>query len=236
MGLIDTDKALTPISQAQRMLAEAKTLPELKNLRDYATGAKAWAKARGMGIGAENEAAEVILRAERGIGHILSEVSRSPGGIPDQLSFATGQLTPYQQALMDVGLAREGEARGLRPGGPALDWQRLARLPDDLFERMLSAAHVEGARLAKFNFYNAIKRAEEGPRQPPSAMWTPEDPGFGMFRAGVYNLLGWEVDETGAGAPTKNDLMYLPNDELMQVAALVKALVTAYNEAKAARG
>ena len=143
--------ALTPISQAQRMLAEANTTDDLRTLRDYATGAKAWAKARGLGIEAENEATEVILRAERGIGQAilaLKAEGRIAEGAPHLRS------SEVDTVISDI------------TGFPAKDkrnwqWQQLAAIGDDRFEAMLASVKaLEGARLAKANFYSAIEKAE----------------------------------------------------------------------------
>jgi len=59
---------LATIDPLRTALANAESIADLKDVRDMATAAKAWAKARAMGIGSENEASEYILRAERQIG------------------------------------------------------------------------------------------------------------------------------------------------------------------------
>lgn len=227
---VDIEQALTPITQAQRMLAEAKTLPQLRELRDFATGAKAWAKARGLGVDAENEAAEVILRAERMIGAALIRL------IDEDLLFRPGtgdggnqfiEPAGNKMGLGDLGLTKMDSSR----------FQSLARLSDEQFEGLLSAGRTGGLRLAKFNFYNAIKQVEKREREPYAAeAATREDSAFLTFRAGAHALLGWQVDEQGIGHVTANGLRLLPDDELVQVATLIKRLAEAYNEAKAARG
>jgi hypothetical protein len=48
--------------------------------------------------------------------------------------------------------------------------------------------------------------------------------------------LGWEVGPSGVGRATKNGLRQLPNDDLVLLAEIVKALIAAYNEVRDARG
>jgi hypothetical protein len=224
--MTDIEMALTPISQAQRMLAEAKTLPELRELRDYATGAKAWAKARGIGIGAENEATEVIVRAEREIGRILVDM-RERGLISDGNPHLRGSEVVTTADLVGFS-ARDRRAH---------DWMVLARIADERFESMIAAVRgVEDARLSKANFYAAIDKAERKRSGADEARPTAANPDFDTFRRGAYGLLGWDVDEDGVGSVTKNGLTALPDDELRTVATIIKSLAFAYNEAKALRG
>lgn len=207
------------------MLAEARTPSELRDLRDYATGAKAWAKARGLGVESENEATEVILRAEREIGRILREM-RENGLISDGNPHLRGTEVVTTKDL--VGFS----ARDRR----ASDWMRLSDLPAEKFEAMLAAAKaIEGARIAKVNFYTAIDRATDV-RGEAGSRSTPTDPGFDALRRGAFALLGWRVEEDGREGPTENGLLSLPEDELVVIANIIRSLAVAYNEAKAARG
>jgi hypothetical protein len=57
---IDTNQCL---SQAEKWLAEAKSLDDLKNIHDIAIAAEAYAKAHRLGIDAENHDKEVKFLA-----------------------------------------------------------------------------------------------------------------------------------------------------------------------------
>jgi hypothetical protein len=235
------------LDKAQQALAEAKTIPELKAARDAATGAKAWVKSRGLGIESENEAAEYIVRAERRIGAELIRMAetgeRNTGGLPlgaetkplEDLSdngrwerqraqakartlVADGDQT--QKTLASLGITKSDSQR----------WQLLARLPEDLFERILAHNKAARDRIAKVDFYRAAKNPTQD-----EAPETPIAKGFDMFRAGVYHMVGWRVDDAGVGGPTKNDLLTYPVDDLKQIAELLQVMVAAYQQAKAAR-
>jgi hypothetical protein len=58
-------RELAALGQASRMLVEAKSLEEIKSIRDKAEAARAYVKAAKLGLEVQNRAAEVKLRAER---------------------------------------------------------------------------------------------------------------------------------------------------------------------------
>ncbi len=225
-----TDQALAPIDPVRRALAEAQSIPEFRDVRDMATAAKAWARARGLGIGAENEATEYILRAERGIGQTVESL-RKAGGLlrPGQRKVVTSiflaEPIPNARAegllsLSDIGVT-ESEAHRFRG---------LAALSDVTFEALLADAKAHtNMRLAKVNFYRAAPTGKTFERV------TPEDKDFGKFRDGAYALLGIEPDDEGDLRPTRNGLLQLPGDELAVVRDIVAYMVTAYNDAREAR-
>lgn len=276
---------IPPLRTALTLATEAGDIVKMQDVRAMATAMQQGAKARGMGIEAENAAAEVVLRAERAIGQaLLSLKERGLFGVglrPSQSQhrdaiarlLADGPLTSPEIATR-LGLPKRVVSQSLStstwfrreypydPSAPrtrvalwflveeeverannlveladlslsveqSTDWQRLASLDDETFERMLFSARESGGRLAKHNFYSA-PRGPHVSASPP----TRSDPAFAQFRAGAYGLLGWQVGEDGSGSATRNGLLGLPEDELRQLAGLVRALATAYNEARAAR-
>ena len=56
---------LAKLDKATHMLAEAKTLDEIKNIMDVAEAARTYARAARLGLQAYNHAAEIKVRAER---------------------------------------------------------------------------------------------------------------------------------------------------------------------------
>lgn len=109
------------------MLAEAKSLNEVKKILDIAEAARVYARAAKLGLEAYNHAAEVKVRAERKAGEMLSQLER---GIPRPHS-----KLEYGSQYSDV--LKEHEI----PSTTAFRWQQLAELPDQEFE-----GHIEEAR------------------------------------------------------------------------------------------
>ena len=62
--------AIQKLTKARQALAEAKTLQEIKEIKDIAVAVRAYAKAKGMGIEMKNEAAEIEIRAIREMGKL----------------------------------------------------------------------------------------------------------------------------------------------------------------------
>lgn len=67
------DSQLIYLNQARQALALAKSIDEVKNIRDKAEALRAYAKQAGMGLEMQNECAEIKLRAERRAGEMLAE-------------------------------------------------------------------------------------------------------------------------------------------------------------------
>ena len=69
---------LVLLSNARRALAEAKSIPDFKAIRDQGHAALRWAKSRReIGQEALNEAAEIVLRAERQLGELLQQMDKN---------------------------------------------------------------------------------------------------------------------------------------------------------------
>lgn len=213
---------LAPLNTARTALSQATTVADFRAVRDAAAAAKTYIRARRLGIDAENESTEVILRAERGIGQAIID-AREQGllhveGRPSKLSADDGVLTVAQFTDMP--------SHDKRPW----EWQLAAAVPPESFEAMLTEARANVERLSKVNFYREGRKARGMTEQP-----TDESPDFALFRRGAHALLGWKVDDDGAGHATANGLLQLPNDELLQLRSLVQALAVAYTEAVGAR-
>ena len=221
--------ALTTIDPIRRALAEAASFGDLKSVRDMARAARAWAKARGLGVESENDATEYVFRSERGLGVLLSDLEKK--GLYGMGAVQRGaKHTVRKGPVTDrvEGVVTNAEL-GLRPQD-AINCRLSAAMPDEEFEDLLRRARLPDKdgrvrRLSKLDFY---KRDHKAPKT--RSRETPENTGFIQFRDGVRSLLGWQDD-----AFTSNGLLTLPDDELVQIAECVKALIAAYQTAKAAR-
>lgn len=128
-----------------------------------------------MGIDAENQAAEVVLRSERSIGAILLTVPRAKTGPAKGVkgtkgSTSKGSPTSFESAIEAAGLGSNPKA--------VHQFQTLATLPDDAFESLIAAHRDSGERIAKINFYAAAKPKFADPvaRNEVLEAWRSEDP------------------------------------------------------------
>src|SRR5882672_7752510 len=105
--MIAISRELAVLDQASRMLVEAKSLEEIKSIRDKAEAARNYVKAAKLGLELQNCAAEVKLRAERKAGGLLRSL-RLRGG--DRKS----KRHPAPLKLAELGISRDQSKRWLR--------------------------------------------------------------------------------------------------------------------------
>jgi uncharacterized Zn finger protein (UPF0148 family) len=116
---IPIPSALASLERARVLLSEARTLPEVKRIRDLAEAAKVYARAAHLGRESQNYAAEISLLASRKAGEILCKLEKSAGGhpkrkTPDILS----PVSEYRKVLKETDTS---ERRAQR-------WQELAKI------------------------------------------------------------------------------------------------------------
>lgn len=124
--------ALAKLDKATQMLAEAKTLDEVKHIRDIAEAARTYARAAHLGLEAYNHAAEIKVRAERKAGEFLKQLERGKGG-GDKKSknhsalIGMGDFSPYREVLEELEIPHTTSHR----------WQAMAEMPEKVFESVL---------------------------------------------------------------------------------------------------
>ena len=108
---IEPGTALEQISIAQQALGEAKTLPDIKAVHDWAETLRAGARARRMGIEAENGAAEIVVRAERKMGEELLRMKLFGSAIREGgAGWLTAGQSTYKLSAFPISSPRAGSA------------------------------------------------------------------------------------------------------------------------------
>ncbi len=126
--------ALANLDRATTMLAEAKSLTEVKHILDIAEAARVYARAARLGFEAYNHAAEIKVRAERKAGELLASMPKNPGELLRGNTVLPRVETP---TLSDIGIQKMQSSR----------WQALAAIPQDLFEEAVSTERGENKLL-----------------------------------------------------------------------------------------
>jgi len=112
-----SDNGLVVLNKARQQLAEAKTLLEVKAIRDVGRASLTWAKQqRDIGFEAQVDAAEITLRAERRLGEMLAEMAMHGG---DRKS----ESRSHDVTLNDHGITKMQSSR----------WQAEAKVDEDAF-------------------------------------------------------------------------------------------------------
>jgi hypothetical protein len=92
--------ALATLEKARVLLSEARTLPEVKKIRDLAEAAKVYARAAHMGRESQNYAAEISFIAPRKAGEILTQLEKSDGGTPGRKTHdSVSSVSKYRQTV-----------------------------------------------------------------------------------------------------------------------------------------
>lgn len=103
-------------------IAAAYAVDEVKDIRDKARAIEVYAR-QAKNTEAERQACEIRLRAERRAGQLLVEREKAKGGRPTETPNTMAEVLP----LADLGISHKQSS----------DWQKLAAVPPDLFEREL---------------------------------------------------------------------------------------------------
>jgi phage N-6-adenine-methyltransferase len=125
--------ALAKLDKATQMLAEAKSLDEVKHIMDIAEAARTYARAAKLGLDAQNHAAEIKLRAERKAGELLLNLERGKNPKDN-----TGKFTVNTSVDNTASEYREVLDSEEIPNTTAHRWQSLAKLPERSFENYIT--------------------------------------------------------------------------------------------------
>ena len=144
----------------------------MKVVVDLAEPARVYARQAQLGLDAQNNAAEVRLRAERRAGELLAEMEKHPGGRPSAQAPSAGSPTtaenpsPTVRGLSQLQPKRLAELRiTYRQSN---QWQQLAAMPEPVLE-----AHIRATRSRRKELTTAsalkLARQHRGPRPSPPA-------------------------------------------------------------------
>ena len=124
---MEENNSLVIFTQAEKMLAEAVTIQEAKELKDLALTAADWARRKGMGEKAINHARGYALEAERKMGEMLKDTERAKGGNPN-LPTSTHRVPVEAPTLAELGLTKKESSKA----------QSLTDLPEKTFKDVKS--------------------------------------------------------------------------------------------------
>ena len=132
---------LVLLDQAGQALTKARSLDEIKIIRDKAEAVRKYAQSASLGLDVQNRAAEVKLRAERQAGKLLAQLmlrggDRRSKGHSDRLKLDDLGLTPNQSKR----------------------WQLQARIPESLFREHVRKTCEDGNELTSAGLMRLAKR------------------------------------------------------------------------------
>lgn len=118
------ETALVKLSQIERLLEEASTLSEIKQVVNMGEAARQCAKLAKMSTADCNKYAALKLRAQRKAGKMLEGLEKSKGGRPENSDQAGRSLSAYSSLLIEETI----------PPTTARRWQTIARIDPKFFD------------------------------------------------------------------------------------------------------
>jgi len=123
----ETIGSLATISEAIRMLAGMESLEDIRHIRDIADTARAYARAKRLGMGAQNHAGKIAVEAWIRQGEVLEEMDRKhlrakPGDAGGKPPIDGSKREPSMPTLVDLDTtkAEAAKAQALAAQAPAV--------------------------------------------------------------------------------------------------------------------
>lgn len=128
-------------------IEQARSIDEVKQIRDKAQALLAYAKQQRESHELQNSIAEIKIRAERRAGELLRETERAVPRGSNQFKEVLPDET-HPPTLEDLGISRKQSHQ----------WQKLAELPESQFEAEIEAVHESGVELTSAHMQRIINR------------------------------------------------------------------------------
>ena len=133
------------MEQSKLAIREAKTLNEIKQIVDQSEALKAYARSAQLSDDIKAEAMELNLRAVRRLGEISTNMEKSRGGQPYQNKSTrtqSGLVETKTETLSSIGVTRQ----------KANVAEKIALIPEDIFEETIEKAKTASVKLTKTMF------------------------------------------------------------------------------------
>jgi N6-adenosine-specific RNA methylase IME4 len=139
------DGHLARYDAACRALAEARSVDEVKDIRDKAVAMQVYAK-QAKDRTLIEDATEIRLRAERRAGELLAEMGKNQGAVAGKTGRKGKPVLDTKPKLADFGVSKTQSSR----------WQVLASIPQKRFESVVADARSKVDRAVR----NAVREVE----------------------------------------------------------------------------
>ncbi len=137
------------VEKARTFLARCLKVDEVKEVRDQARAVGLYQRSRRASIEAQNDAAEIALRAERRLGELLRKLDKNKGTVTVGGGGPSGGRIvrpPEKPTLSNLGISKSQSSR----------WQAIAELPKTAFEDHIAAVRDRGEKLTVASTLNAV--------------------------------------------------------------------------------
>ena len=154
----ENETSLVRLDAFTQALAEAKTIPEVKQLHDQASAFREWLKRQKSSRQDKNKIAEYQLRCERKLGDFLLELPKERGARPADMGF--DNLTP---SYSDYGISKFQSHW----------WQQVAGIPEDELAEYVQEINDDEADKLPLSTLGFIRWHLRKHKPVPSGDWLP---------------------------------------------------------------
>lgn len=192
------------IASARAQIEQARSIDDLREIRDKAEAIRAYMKQAGESLVVQNQAAEIKVRAERRAGELLAGMDGMGEHGGDRKSSCTTKLD-------DLGLSKSQSHR----------WQTIASIPEDTFEAFIDDTASSKKEITSVGLYKLGKqlRARE-PKDAPQLIHEDCTDDLATFvKAGIrfgtiYADPAWKYGNQGTRAATNDHYETMTIDEI----------------------
>lgn len=142
---VATRAELLDVERARAYLSKCRDTDEVKECRDKVKAIALYLRSRKAGIGSQNDAAEIVLRAERRLGELSKELPKSSGGRPPKTLPTVRRVSKEGELKTSLGV-RAHEAHR---------WEKLADIAPDKFDAAIAKIRADGEKISR----NAVHQA-----------------------------------------------------------------------------
>lgn len=215
--MLDQGRSLELLTRAHQALAEARTVDDLRSIREQAEAVRYAMDVRGYLTSAINDAVDIKLRAERRLGQLLEGEEKAVGGRPAKTCHSQGQVS---ESYTSRGIRRQDAAR----------WQQVAAIPEPDFEAYVLRTKRDGDKLSTAGVLRAAKATRNAERNATTASTDKrvlEDLGILVERGEKFGTIyadpPWRYGNQATRAATDN---HYPTMTVEEISALpVRELV-----------
>lgn len=153
-----SETALVHFTQARQALQKAKSIDEVKAVRDTAERLRLYLRQTNESLEMQNDAAEIGLRAERRAGEMLKEGAESGdrrGAVGNNRKFESQDVTQIPPTLNEIGITKMQSSR----------WQAMASIPEEEFENAIGQAKIAGQELTRTMLHKVAKDQQQAERR-----------------------------------------------------------------------
>lgn len=196
------DTTLVKFEAARQALAEAKSIDEVKQIRDKAEALRLYVKQQGESLTMQNDIAEIKLRAERRAGELIIEM-RENGELATQ--------SDNQNTLRSLSL-NGSPKRTLRDVGinssQNTNWTTIAALPEATFEKTIIETKAKGGELTSAGMLRVAKEAKQSANRDLTVRYAQTLPDT-VFNV-IYADPPWQYNNTGVHGAAQHHYTDLP--------------------------